>query len=792
MKFSIIAIKHIYVLAIILFNTIYFAQSDSCNYALSGKVICAKQNEELGFATIYIEELAKNFSTNENSHFYIDNLCKSNYHVKVTYVGHKTLDTLITIFGNTKAIFNLPSETNLNEVEVEAHQVKKQEVETLQKSELSGLELEKTRGVSLGESLKSITGVTTIQTGPSISKPMIHGLYGNRILIMNNGVRLEGQTWGAEHAPEIDPFMAAKLSVIKGAASIRYGMDAVAGVVLVEPSDLPHSKSLNGELNLVAASNGKSGTSSGLLEGAFDKKLSGLSWRIQGTIKQAGAYSTPNYYLTNSGLKENNYSATLVYSRKAFGSEIYFSNFSTSIGIYSGSHVGNLNDLILLFNSQEPVVKSEFSYAIKRGYQSVNHQTLKVKAVYNLKKAGKLTYTFARQQNKRSEFGEDLSYNQSIVDANIPDAYFQLITHTSEFIWEHKPLRNISGSIGASYITQGNVYEGLDYRALIPNYRNYSGGIFILEKWNKRKLTIEGGARYDYKWMRTYTEDFTTRTKHSADYNWQNYSGTLGTIYRFNNNLSWNTSFSIGWRPPASIELFARGVHQSAASYEIGDSTLKAERSYNTQTFLNFYFKKFKAEIGGYYNVINNYIYLNPLLKPVITINGSYPAFEYKQANVYYTGIDAALTIDIIKSISLVSKTTLISAYNKTSSNYLIYVPANRFENGLSFNRDSLWKFKQTYFTVSALVVATQNRVPPNSDYVAPPKGYTLLNADIGFSIPVKQQLINISFSANNILNTVYRDYLNRFRYYANDLGRNFTLRLKIPFSVFGNRKTDV
>ncbi|HWY11562.1 MAG TPA: TonB-dependent receptor, partial [Bacteroidia bacterium] len=480
-----------------------------------------------------------------------------------------------------------------------------------------------------------------------------------------------------------------------------------------------------------------------------------------------------------------------VYNRKGFGTEIYFSNFNTTIGIYSGSHVGNLNDLLFLFNSPQPVVKSQFSYDIKRGYQTVNHQTVKAKAFYNFKKAGKVTYTFARQENKRSEYGEDISYNQAIVDANIPDAYFQLITHTSELIWEHKPIKNISGSIGASYITQGNVYEGLDYRALIPNYRNYSGGIFILEKWNKRKLTIEGGARYDYKWMRTYTEDFTTLTKHSSDYSWQNFSGNLGTIYRFNNNFSWNTSISTGWRPPASIEMFAMGIHQSAASYEIGDTTLKSERSYNAQTYFNFSYKKFQAEIGGYYNLINNYIYLNPLLAPITTINGTFPAFKYKQADVYYTGLDANINIELIKSINLISKTTIIYAYNKTINDYLIYVPANRFQNGISFNRDSLWKLKQVYFNISALVVATQNHVPPKSDYIPPPKGYTLLNADIGFSIPVKQQLISISFSANNILNTVYRDYLNRFRYYANDLGRNFTLRLKIPFSIFKTVKTD-
>ena len=761
------------------------AQSD-CPYSLSGKAICTSTNEILPFSTVYIKELKRSTVANEKAVFSFDKICTGKYTIEISQVGHKTLDTIIEINNNVFAKFNLPpTEAHLKEVIVETQAIKKQEIQTLQKEEISGVEMDKTRGLSLGESLKSITGVNSIQTGPSISKPMIHGMYGNRILIMNNGVRLESQTWGADHAPEIDPFIATKFSVIKGAASIRYGTNAIAGVVLVEPKEMPQTKCLQGEVNLVGASNGKSGTASGFLEGAFDKKLSGLSWRLQGTIKEGGNYSTPTYYLSNTGTKENNYSAALTYNKTNFGVDLFYSNFNTMLGIYTGSHIGNLSDLYLVFNSPEPVVKSEFSYNIERGYQTVNHQMIKAKAFYKFKNAGKLEYTYARQENKRSEFGEDLSYNQAIVDQNIPDAYFQLITHTSELVWEHKPVKHITGSIGASYITQGNVYQGLDFRALIPNYRTYGGGLFILEKWNKRKLTIEAGVRYDYQWMRTYKEDFTSLTLHSSDYNWQNYSGTLGAIYQFNPNLSLNSSAGIGWRPPAPIELFALGVHQSAASFEIGDTTLKAERSYNSQAYLNYTNQKFRFEIGGYFNVINNFIYLKPLPTPVTTIAGVFPAFKYTQADVYYTGLDANINFDLTKNISLVSKITIVYAYNRSQHEYLIYVPSNRYDNGITFSKDKLWKFKQTYFNFSVLTVSKQNHVPPNSDYVPPPKGYTLLNAAIGFSIPVKQQSISISFGVNNMMNVAYRDYLNRFRYYANDLGRNFTLRLKIPFSVF-------
>jgi len=120
---------------------------------------------------------------------------------------------------------------------------------------------------------------------------------------MNNGVRLEGQTWGADHAPEIDPFIATKLSVIKGAASIRYGMDAIAGVVLVDPKDMPHAPCLNGEINLVGATNGQAGTASGFWKGLLAKNFR-LKLAYTGNDEAAGSFSTPDYYLTNSGVKE--------------------------------------------------------------------------------------------------------------------------------------------------------------------------------------------------------------------------------------------------------------------------------------------------------------------------------------------------------------------------------------------------------------------------------------------------------------------------------------------------------
>src|SRR5690606_17610964 len=197
----------------------------------------------------------------------------------------------------------------------------------------SARELNQSRGKSLGESLKSIAGVTSLNTGNNVSKPVIHGLHSDRVLVLNNGIRQEGQQWGSEHAPEIDPFIAKNISVIKGAESIRYGANAIAGVVLVEPHQLRDSAGINGELNTVGASNGKSGVASAMLEGNIGK-LKGLSWRLQGTTKQSGNIHTPDYFMKNTGVKEQNFSWALGFNQPKYGLKLFYSQFNSDIGIF--------------------------------------------------------------------------------------------------------------------------------------------------------------------------------------------------------------------------------------------------------------------------------------------------------------------------------------------------------------------------------------------------------------------------------------------------------------------------
>ncbi|HXB92264.1 MAG TPA: TonB-dependent receptor plug domain-containing protein, partial [Puia sp.] len=250
--------------------SVTLGQQPGCTITVTGHIFIS-DTARLDAAGASIKFSPQNIGTvtDSSGNFRVTGLCAGKYRVVISYEGFRTLDTLFYIRHDMALNFLLFSTAQeLRSITITGEVIKRDQITTAIKTTLAGAELEATRGLSLGESLKSIAGVNSLQTGPSISKPVIHGVYSNRVLIMNNGVRQEGQNWGNDHAPEIDPFIATKVTVIKGAASIRYGSDAIGGAILLDPKELPTKPGIGGEVNLVGMSNGRTGVASGYLEGA--------------------------------------------------------------------------------------------------------------------------------------------------------------------------------------------------------------------------------------------------------------------------------------------------------------------------------------------------------------------------------------------------------------------------------------------------------------------------------------------------------------------------------------------
>jgi iron complex outermembrane receptor protein len=772
--------KLLFVLVLFLSTYNCFTQTKVCNYTLSGKVIDEHDKTPLMFATVYIKELERGSVSDDKGNYKVENLCKGTYTIIVSHLGCDPISETITLTKSVKHHFY--PEHHTEELKEFALEEKGYEEEiSVAKKELSVKELNQSRGESLGESLKTITGVTSLNTGSSISKPVIHGLHSDRVLILNNGIRQEGQQWGNEHAPEIDPYIANKLSVIKGADGIRYGANAIAGVVLVEPRALRDSSGMNGELNLAGASNGKLGVSSATLDGNIGK-LKGLSWRLQGTLKRSGNVSTPNYYLKNTGLKEYNFSWALGFNKEKYGVETFYSQFNTDIGIFSAAHIGNLTDFQRAIDADEPLESANFTYEISRPYQHIEHELFKVKAYWLTGDFGKLNFIYARQYNLRQEYDKHLPRKDSLAALNLPELQFEITTHLGELSWKQNRKRAFNSQIGVATINQANTFEG---REFIPAFIKYGTGIFLIEKWRSDdfKLELETGLRYDYVYQQVYKWNSNERVYNSYDYTYNNVSGSVGAIYKPNDKLTTRVNFGMAWRPPNVSELFSDGLHHGAAAVEYGDTNLIAEKAYNTILAVDYVNKGFLLQVEGYYNHINNFIYLKPTIPATLTIRGAFPTFNYTQVDAALTGVDLKMSYQLVNHLTWIGKTSFLNAYNLTANEWLVGMPANRFENTLEYKLPKLKKLTDAYIEIGLQNVLKQHHIPANSDYSSPPDAYNLLSAGLGFGIPIvnKQKLI-VDFKIKNLLNTAYRDYLNRFRYYADEMGRNYTLKLKLIF----------
>lgn len=751
---------------------------NTCNYSIRGTVLDAEQHPVIGAIVRMDSDMTKGAVTDTNGRYVINGLCKGHMVLQCNALGYAPVNSHLHITGNDRVDFLLNADKNdLQEVVVNG--VRMQDLHTVAHTDLKGLALLQTRGGSLGDALKEIPGLNAIQTGPSISKPVIHGLHSNRVLIMNNGVRQEGQQWGSEHAPEIDPFVANHITVVKGAASVRYGSDAIGGVVLLNPDDLPAKPGISGDVYLVGATNGQVGTVSASLQGAFDKKLKCLSWRVQGTLKEAGNFHTPHYYLINTGLKEGDFSANVAYKWRRFDFDLFYSQYNTQMGIFIGAESGNPAELITKFSLSSPGLPSYFTYNISRPYQVVNHELVRGIVRYNVSERGKVELILGRQNDRRREY-DDLSVS-TIADPSLPQLSFQLVTHSANLIYTQGLKNGWSGSFGLTGITSGNVFEGVRY--LIPNFRDYNSGAFAIERYNLKKFSFEAGLRYDYRWLRVYQRNQTTLDLYNTTYQYRNFTGTTGATYHVNQNLSASMNIGTAWRAPSINEMYINGEHFSDASFQVGDSTLKSERSLNSGLSVTYSSHKLRIGADMYYNRIANYIYAKPSLKVRQLPSGTFPEFDYTQANVAIRGLDATVQYDVLSKLSAQSKVTIVRGFNRSIDDWLIYMPCDRYENSVNLHTNKVGMLNAPYVSVENVSVIRQSRVPPNSDFVPPPGGYSLFNAHIGGTFPIRGNALTIDFAINNIMNVAYRDYLNRFRYYADELGTNFVLRLKFSFN---------
>jgi iron complex outermembrane receptor protein len=757
-----------------------FLLAQDCHVALQGHVYDADTREPLAYATVFVPEVGRGAVTDEKGHYVIPNLCEQTaYTVEVRHVECEHQTQIVRLQEHTTLDILLPHSAVLEEVLVleKALQLKAAQADAV----VSRIDLAAGQGINLGEALKKLPGVATLQTGATISKPVIQGLHSNRVAIVSNNIVLEGQQWGAEHGPEVDPFTADKVTVVKGAAGVRYGVGAIAGAVVMEPAPLRETPGLGGWVTTGLYANGLGGVASG----AVDWRLPGrsLTFRLQGTAKRSGNLRAPDYWLGNTGAAELNGSFMAGWKTERRQHQLAFSSFNQRLGILRAAHVGNLSDLAVAIASDTPRNNvNRFDYAIDRPYQQVRHQTARYNAVYRINEKWKFNTQYAFQYNHRQEYDIVRSATN-----DRPQISFQLWTNTLNLSMEHFAIRHWQGGIGVQALHQLN-YVGRG--GFIPDYATLGGSIWAMERWRRLPdpWEFELGVRYDYR-----RSDVVTRGNlYDVDtlVHFGNLSGSAGAIYHFNKAWSLTLHTGYAWRPPQVNELFARGVHFAAGTYEEGRAGLQSEKAWNSNLTLAWNGWRGQFSLTGYYNRIADFIYLEPQDYAVLTVRGAFPAYLYNQSDAVLRGADLSASLPLPAGFSIETRASILRAQRAapdsvgegTHSAWLPLIPADRYQYGLQWTKKPKGAGAESYVRMMATTVLRQERVPPFGLPAPPPPAYTLLSLDAAHTFPIGKNALEVGLNIQNLGNARYRDYLNFFRFFADEPGVNAGLRLKYTF----------
>ena len=775
--------------------------SQDCNNTLYGSLLDIHDGSVLSGATVIVAQTGVGVLTDLDGNFVISNLCSATYQLQISHPSCSTKAFSVLIKDDTQKTFKLEHHLeSLNEIIVNGKKTNR-----ATKSIYENLVDQKTittfSSGSLGDALNSISGVSSLNTGNTVVKPMINGLHSSRVLIINNGVQMQDQEWGAEHAPSIDINAVGTLKVIKGAGALQYGGNAIGGVVIASAPKVPLLDSLYGKTIFSGSSNGLGGTVSSSLTRS---NQNGLYTAFQGSLKRYGDFNAPNYNLSNTGVFERNIAATIGFNRIDYGVEAYYSLFKNEIGILRASHIGGAEDQVQAIASPVPSIINDFTYNIDAPRQDVTHHLARIKGFKNIENIGLISLQYDYQQNNRLEFDVRRGSNKDKASVDLVLDTQTLIIDVASDISEK--LTTKFGIVGSLQTNYANPETGV--RRLIPDYDKYSIAGFASGNYDiNQKWVLEAGFRFDYTHMNVFkfyrrsfwqdrgydnqfsdlvVEEIGNQLLVNPKLDFYNPSFTIGSKYSFGLYKLF-ANYSLSSRAPNASEQFSEGLHHSASRIELGDLQFTSETAHKISLTLQKIGERFDFTLTPFATKIDDFILIEPTgIRQ--TIRGNFQVWEYRQTQAQMYGLDLDANLSLTDNVRFVHQFSLVKGYDKTSNEPLISMPAANTLNSLVYTNPN---FNNISIAIQSNYVFRQNEFPntnfevvlPDSiqtvDISTPPSGYHLLNLNITAAIRPDMQ---VGLYVNNLLNTSYRNYLNRLRYYADDVGRNITLQLKYNY----------
>jgi len=787
----------------LLFSTLFchglFAQS----YTVKGIVTDDSRQPVAGIAV----KLSKTdvFAISDSLGKFSFQLAIGQYELQVNAIGFHSLTHKIVVNGKaTQTVLKLQSYANLlEEVTIKGKtNAERLKEESLNVEVVKADFIQRNLGGSLMNTLQRLPGIKTIGIGSGQSKPLIRGLGFNRVVVIDKGIKHEGQQWGADHGLEVDQFAVEEVELIKGAASFAYGADAIGGAIRIKAPMLPAIHSFGGDVNVIGkTNNGLYGTSVRLFQRKeklfFDGRL---------TYQNYGDYRVPTdtlyvydfavglhkNYLRNTAGRETGVHFNTGYVTEKFKTLFYLSNTYSKSGFFANAHG-------LEPRRVDASLHDASARDILMPHQQVNHFKAINSSTWVLDNH-QLELELGYQHNFRQEYNHYV--NHGYMPPIYPSALNIPINLEREFgkqvysfhakdqltLGQHQLQLGLNGEL------QDNVINGWSF--LVPAFRQKSLGWYAYDKFKvSGQLWLHGALRYDVAQLnlRQYTDWFSSATSggdreqlvRSIDLKrrFSSWVWSLGINYNMD-CFEFKATVGKSFRMPIAKELGANGVNYHYFSYEKGNPNLNPEQSYQADFSVAFKKEKWSAKLSPFFNYFPNYIYLNPTAAHDYFYGAGNQVFEYAQSKVMRYGGEVQVKYEFNKQWS----SEILAEYlyaeqlsgDKKGFTLPFSPPASALFN-VSYAPPKIFGHAGAYFSLDYRITAKQNNIVPPERKTA---GYGVFNFQAGTQLQMGAYPIHISAQVQNVLNTNYLNHTSFYRLISlPEQGRNVVLSLKVPFN---------
>ncbi len=785
--------------------------SNSTNAHLSGKVTDKTTGESLPCVSIYFPELKNGTATKEDGSYFIDKLPATKLLIQVSYLGYKMQSKQLDLAITQTQDFTMElSATEIGEVVVTGQSGGIENNRTPSPiAVVPRTQMLRNSSSNIIDVLSKVPGISQVTTGAGISKPVIRGMGYNRVVVVNDGIRQEGQQWGDEHGIEIDENGVNRVEILKGPASLAYGSDAMAGVInMISAPTLPEG-TIRGNIS----SNYQ--TNNGLIDNSANLagNKNGLIWDARYSNKMAHSYQDKyDGWVYNSGFREQAASTTLGINRSWGFSHLLLSVYALKPGIIEGerdSLTGKFLKQVInsegRFNSAIASSSDFHSYQPNAPFQTIDHY----KAVWNNSLfigQSQLEATIGFQQNRRKEFVTPDEYG----------LYFLLNTLNYDFKYTLPEKNDWKFTTGINGMWQNSQNKGTEF--LVPEYKLFDFGLFAILNKKIGKLDLSGGIRFDTRsetGQSLYLNSNGNIVLSSAQdaikrfgafsQTFKGTTGSLGATYQISESIFTKLNISRGFRAPNIAELASNGVHEGTQRYEIGNTNLKPESSLQFDYAIGLNTTHVSAELNLFTNAVNHFIFSKKLSTSGVSdqLYDGLPAFQFTEGNARFYGGEFQVDIhphplDWLHFENSFSYVNATLKNQPVESRHLPFIPAPVWVSDVKVDFDKLNHFLvNAYFKIGIDKTWAQNHYYAAYDTETATPGYTLLNMGIGTDFVSEHKTrFSLYISGNNLTDVAYQSHLSRLKYteinYATgrtgiyNMGRNISFKLLIPIDFSG------